>query len=223
MEPKKSTRANLENKKIIFTQIGMIISLALVFLAFEYKSYEARSVVLPPSEPGMWEEDLIPITSQPLEKPPPPAQVVRIQTIDDHLIPDEPVFIDVSITPDIPLAAYIPPPAEEAPIVDDVPRPIAEVMPEFPGGTGALMKFLAEAIRYPPIARERGIQGIVFVSFVIERDGSVSNVEVLRGIGGGCDEEAVRVVETMPRWEPGRQAGKTVRVSYNLPMRFILR
>jgi len=95
-------------------------------------------------------------------------------------------------------------------------------MPEFPGGMAALMKYLAENIKYPSLAKESGIQGRVFINFVVEPDGAISNVKVLRGIGGGCDEEAVRVVERMPKWSPGKQRGKPVRVSYNLPVKFTL-
>jgi protein TonB len=87
---------------------------------------------------------------------------------------------------------------------------------------GELMKYLSENIKYPPLAKESGIQGRVFINFVVEPNGSISNVKVLRGIGGGCDEEAVRVVEKMPKWSPGKQRGKPVRVSYNLPVKFTL-
>ncbi len=99
---------------------------------------------------------------------------------------------------------------------------VAESMPSFPGGMGALMQYLAENIGYPSLAKKSGIQGRVFVNFVVEPDGSITNVKVLRGIGGGCDEEAVRVVEKMPKWSPGKQKGKPVRVSYNLPVKFTL-
>jgi len=99
---------------------------------------------------------------------------------------------------------------------------VVEEAPEFPGGKDALMKFLSDSIRYPKLARNSKIQGFVYVSFIVEPDGSVSNVKVLRGIGGGCDEEAVRVVQSMPKWKPGTQRGETVRVQYSLPIRFVL-
>ena len=84
------------------------------------------------------------------------------------------------------------------------------------------MAFLGKNIKYPALAKESGIQGRVFINFVVEIDGSITDVKVLRGIGGGCDEEAVRVVESMPKWKPGKQRGKPVRVSYNLPVKFTL-
>lgn len=99
---------------------------------------------------------------------------------------------------------------------------VVEQMPEFPGGTDSLFRFLARNITYPAAAREQGIQGRVFVSFVVEKDGAVTHVKVIRGIGGGCDEEAVRVVEMMPDWIPATQRGKPVRVQYNLPIKFSL-
>ncbi|MDN5350906.1 MAG: hypothetical protein PWQ54_2302 [Bacteroidales bacterium] len=99
---------------------------------------------------------------------------------------------------------------------------VVEVMPEYPGGPAAMMNFLANNISYPEQARRDTIQGRVFVNFVVEADGSVSNVKILRGIGGGCDQEAKRVVELMPKWTPGYQRGQAVRVSFNLPVRFAL-
>ena len=100
---------------------------------------------------------------------------------------------------------------------------VVETMPEFPGGTAKMMGFLAANISYPQTARDKGVEGRVYISFVVEKDGSVSDVKVLRGIGGGCDEEAVRVVQSMPNWKPGVQKGKPVKVAYNLPVRFALK
>ena len=98
----------------------------------------------------------------------------------------------------------------------------SEVMPKYPGGIQAMMRFIGENVRYPQEAIDNGIQGRVLVSFVVEKDGSVSDVKVLKGIGSGCDEEAIRVVEAMPKWEPGKDKGKTVRVKYDLPISFKL-
>jgi len=100
---------------------------------------------------------------------------------------------------------------------------IVELMPVFPGGEKSMYKWLIENLKYPQIAREAGIQGTVYINFVIEKDGSISNVNCLRAIGGGCDEEAMRVVKSMPKWEPGKQKGEPARVYFNLPVKFILR
>ncbi|MDR4988829.1 MAG: M56 family metallopeptidase [Bacteroidales bacterium] len=112
--------------------------------------------------------------------------------------------------------------AKDASYEEDVIFTVVEEIPKFPGGTPALMDFIGSNIKYPEAAKDAGIQGTVFVSFVVEPDGSISNIQVLRGIGGGCDEEAVRVVGMMPKWEPGRQRGEAVRVQFNLPVRFAL-
>jgi protein TonB len=95
-----------------------------------------------------------------------------------------------------------------------------EDMPEFPGGEQAMMKFVSENVQYPEEAKEKEISGRVLVGFIVEKDGSVNEVKIVRGIGGGCDEEAVRVVKAMPKWKPGKQDGKTVRVSYTMPFFF---
>ena len=110
----------------------------------------------------------------------------------------------------------------ESAIIDDEVFLVVEVAPEYTGGEDALIKYLSENILYPQVARESNIQGTVYVSFIIEKNGEVSNTKVMRGIGGGCDEEAVRVVKGMPNWIPGTQRGKPVRVQFNLPIRFVL-
>jgi TonB family protein len=99
---------------------------------------------------------------------------------------------------------------------------IVEEMPQYPGGEDALMDYVSKNVVYPSEAQEKGISGRVFVGFIVEKDGSVSNVKVLRGIGGGCDEEAVRVISGLPKWKPGKQDGKPVRVSYQMPINFKL-
>ncbi|MCQ2326506.1 MAG: energy transducer TonB [Bacteroidales bacterium] len=105
---------------------------------------------------------------------------------------------------------------------DDVTFVVLEEYPEFPGGMEALMDFLSKNIKYPEAAKEQGIEGRVFVTFVVEKNGSVNNVKVVRDIGGGCGEEAARVVKMMPKWKPGKQNGKVVRTQFNLPIKFSL-
>jgi protein TonB len=111
-------------------------------------------------------------------------------------------------------------PEPEPDPVEEAPFTIVEDMPEFPGGEAKLYEFLAKHTKYPPMAKDAGIQGIVYLSFVVEKDGSISSIEVLRGIGAGCDEESVRVLKKMPKWVPGKQRGKTVRVNYRMPFRY---
>ncbi|MFA4853138.1 MAG: energy transducer TonB [Bacteroidales bacterium] len=109
-------------------------------------------------------------------------------------------------------------------VIEQLPPPltIVELMPVFDGGEEAMYKWLGDNIKYPQLAKETGITGTVIVTFVIERDGSISGVQLLKGIGGGCDEEAMRVVKAMPKWKIGKQNGIPVRVQFNLPIRFTL-
>jgi protein TonB len=222
MEVKKSPKADLERKKTLFRQVGLIAALAVVFLAFEYKSYDARTINLEQRIVEDIPEEIIPITEQNVKPPPPPPpqQVTVLEIVEDD-VEVEDVEINVEVDQNVAIEVYIPPVIEEE-IVEEEIFTVVESMPEFPGGAGKMMEFIAKNIKYPPMARESGIQGRVFINFVVEPNGSVTNVKVLRGIGGGCDEEAIRVVEAMPKWTPGRQRGKAVRVSFNLPVRFTL-
>jgi len=222
MEPKKYKKADLEGKKTYFFEVGLIIALLVVFAAFEYKSYDKQTIDLQQRAVDDTPEEIIPITEHkpPPPPPPPPKQVTQIKIVEDDVEVEDEIEIDVEAD-DETVVEYVPVEEEEE-IQEAEIFTVVESMPEFPGGTGELYKYLSNSIKYPPLAKESGIQGRVFVNFVVEPDGSISNVKVLRGIGGGCDEEAVRVVENMPSWKPGKQRGKAVRVSYNLPIKFTL-
>jgi protein TonB len=224
MEAKKTEKADLENKKSLFFQIGLIVALLVVFVAFEYKSYDKITVDITSRAVDDTPEEIIPITEQKVKPPPPPPpkQVTKITIVEDDVEVEDDIEIDVDADDDSEMEEYIPQEIEEEEIVEAEIFTVVEAMPEFPGGMGKLMAYLGNNIKYPPLARESGIQGRVFINFVVEPDGKISNVKVLRGIGGGCDEEAIRVVEAMPKWKPGMQRGKPVRVSYNLPVKFTL-
>lgn len=116
-------------------------------------------------------------------------------------------------------------PTSDQQIVEEKIEPflVVEQMPDFPGGESELYKYLQQNIKYPPMARESGITGTVYVRFIVDKRGNISNVTLLRGIGGGCDEEAIRVVSGMPAWNPGKQNGMAVPVYFTLPVKFILR
>lgn len=225
MEAKKSPKADLENKKRIFLQIGLAIALLGVLVAFEWKTYERQVYDLGSLEMDFIEEEDIPITRQETPPPPPPpeASTELIIVEDDVEIEDE-FTIDVEATVNTEVREFTPVVVvqEEEEIAEDVIFTVVEDQPSYPGGEEARIRYLQDNLRYPQMAREAGIQGTVFVTFVVERDGSVTDVRVLRGIGGGCDEEAVRVVQNMPRWNPGRQRGQPVRVQFNMPIRFVL-
>jgi protein TonB len=225
MEEKKSPKANLENKKLMFMQIGMIISLLIAWLAFEHKSYDKREI-----DPSLLnrevtiEEEMVEITKQDEQKPQPvevPKQTTQLEIVQDD-VEVEDIEINAEVEQNEVIEEYVAPEVVEEEVVEQEIFKIVEEMPAFPGGEAKLMEYVAKNVKYPQIARETGVQGRVYVNFVVEPDGSVSNVSVLRGIGGGCDEEAIRVVKSMPKWKPGKQRGKAVRVSYMLPVNFKL-
>ncbi len=217
MRTKKSASKNLENKKTVFFQIGLIVSLLLVFYAFQWKQYEKREIVMPNSTTVIFEVDDIPLTFPDQPKPPPPPAMSQLEIVDDTQDAPDVFFIDVSSDPFAPVKEYAPvmPPPKPEEVPDERIFIAVEEMPEFPGGEQALISYLASSTNYPHLARSMNIQGTVFVSFVVETDGSISNVELTRGIGGGCDEEALRVISGMPQWKPGKQSGRPVRVSFS--------
>ncbi len=224
MESKKSPKADLEGKKIIFTQLGLIIALAAILLAFEWKSYDKTVEGFGERVVEDIPEEIIPITEQKVKPPPPPPpkKVVVINVVEDDVEVEEDLIIDAEADEETEMEEFIPIEVEEE-VVEEAPIfTVVESMPEFKGGMQQLYTYLGNNIKYPVMAKESGIQGKVYVTFVVEKDGSITDVKVLRGIGGGCDEEAVRVVQSMPRWSPGKQRGKPVRVQYNLPVRFTL-
>ena len=225
MEEKKSPKAELECKKLMFIQIGMIISLFIAWLAFEHKSYDKREI-----DPSLLnrevvlDEEMVEITKQEEQKPQPvemPKQTTQLEIVQDDVEVDD-IEINAEVEQNEVIEEYVAPEVVDEEVVEQEIFKIVEEMPSFPGGEAKLMEYVGKNIKYPQIARETGIQGRVFVNFVVEPDGSVSNVTVLRGIGGGCDEEAMRVVKNMPKWKPGKQRGKAVRVQYMLPVNFRL-
>lgn len=223
MEEKKSLKANLENWKITFFLIGLLISLVITWRVFETKRYDKIEIADVGRTAEVVEEEMVEITKQE-QKPQPvevPKQTTQIQVVEDN-VEVEDVEINAEVDQNEVIEEYVAPEVEEEEVVETEVFTIVEEMPEFPGGMNKLGEYLAKSIKYPQMAREAGIQGRVFITFVIEKDGSVTNVQVLRPLGGGCDEEAVRVVKSMPKWKPGKQRGKAVRVSYNLPVNFKL-
>lgn len=223
METKKSNRADLEKRRLMFTQIGLIVSLALAWMVFETKSYGKQEIRTFDGTTETIPDDLVPVTIQ--EKPQPiekPKVVNMITVVDNNEEIESEIDIDVNVEEDEPIEPTIPIDIIEEEIVEEVPFIIVENMPTFPGGEKKMMEYVAKNVKYPQLAKEVGTQGRVFVSFVVEKDGSITNVTILRGIGSGCDEEAMRVVKSMPKWNPGLQCGRAVRVSCNLPINFKL-
>jgi protein TonB len=228
MELKKSQQADLETKKGLFFQLGLVFTLAITLLAFEWKSYDKLEVTdMGARQASDIPEEMVQITQQQNTPPPPPAPAVTtvINIVDNDAKVDDDFMIDAEADETTQVEEYKPvvvAQVEEEEVAEAEIFTVVEESPSFPGGDESRIKFLQENIKYPQMARESGISGTVYVTFVVERNGSVTDVKVLRGIGGGCDEEAIRVIQAMPSWNPGKQRGKPVRVQFNMPIKFTL-
>ncbi|MEN6618543.1 MAG: energy transducer TonB [Rikenellaceae bacterium] len=230
MEIKKTPKANLENKKFLFTEIGLILSLVLVLLAFEWKSYEKSVSTLGNESATIIEDEMIPITT---ETPPPPPEMPKIPVVSDVL---EVVDDDMKLSNDliintednsklgVEIKEYVKGGREEVIEEEEIPFLIVEEKPTFQGGDeNEFTKWVFARLVYPEIAKENGIQGRVTLQFLVNTDGSVSDVKVLRGVDPSLDKEAVRIVSSSPKWKPGRQRNKPVKVRYTFPVIFQLR
>lgn len=227
METKKTPRATLEDKRILFFELGLILSLLTVFCAFSYSSAVRNTSSLLETEQFVEVEDMIPITH---ETPPEPPQAPSLPQLSEYLeIVDDEVetmeiisFDDLEI--DIPVYDYFPEVVEEPVEEEDIPFVAVEEKPTFRGGdANTFSRWISENINYPETAREVGLQGRVILQFTVMKDGSVGNVKLLRGVDPLLDKEAMRVVSASPKWEPGRQRDRAVNVSYTFPVIFQLR
>ena len=209
-------------------EIGLVVILALALVAFNIKSYDkevkevntrvaqseidAEVLNTPPEElppPPPPEQEIVATDLKVVENDEQPINEVGLINADDNANKAQETFVKVEVK-------------EEEEVVEEEVFLVVEDDPEFPGGLSALSQYLASNIKYPQLAKENNITGKVFVSFVVEKDGSVGQVKILRDIGGGCGAEAVRVVKAMPKWKPGKQRGKPVRTQFNLPVDFSL-
>ena len=228
MDSKKSPKADLENKKNVFFMLGLVIALGVTLAAFEWTTKATKAESLGSIQTQAVEEEIIPITREqevkPPPPPPPPKVVEVLNIVDDNVKIEDELKIDdteANKTTIIDVAPVIQAQEEEEEEEAQVFF-IVEDMPEFPGGELALRKYIANAIKYPVIAQENGIQGKVYVTFVVDKDGSISDARIARGVDASLDKEALRVVGTLPKWKPGKQRGKPVRVSYTVPINFVL-
>jgi protein TonB len=228
MEAKKTPKADLEKRRGLYLEIGLVVILALALVAFNIKSYDkevkevntrvaqseidAEVLNTPPEElppPPPPEQEIVATDLKVVENDEQPINEVGLINADDNANKAQETFVKVEVK-------------EEVEEVEEEVFLVVEDDPEFPGGLSALSQYLASNIKYPQLAKENNITGKVFVSFVVEKDGSVGQVKILRDIGGGCGAEAVRVVKAMPKWKPGKQRGKPVRTQFNLPVDFSL-
>ena len=226
MLPKKSERANLEKSKGLYFQLGLLITISLILIAFEWTSGSLGDNMYDTAKLEQMEEEIIPITRQQEPEPPKPPEPPKVTEIlnivdDDVEIDDELQLDDFEVDQDqaIKIIEYVEEEEEENMEIFY----IVEDMPKFMGqGMEAFYKFIGENLRYPMIAQENGITGKVFISFVVDRNGKVKNAHVVRGVDPALDKEALRVVNASPSWTPGKQRGKSVQVSLTLPIGFSL-
>lgn len=223
MESKKTEKADLDNKSPFFFSIGLLITMGLVVSAFESKQYDETLLDLGARNTNAFEEM---VEVPPTDIPPPPAPTVQqpqvVEVPDEEEIKDDiKVNLDVEVTEDTKVEEIVVQAEEPKEETDEVFTVVEEsATPK--GGMQAFYKYVGEKIKYPPQARRMGIEGRVFVEFVINKDGSLSDVRAIKGIGAGCDEEAVRIVQSAPSWNPGKQRGKPVKQRYTLPIIFKL-
>ncbi len=222
---KKSKKADLENKRNTFFLLGLLIALGLVLFAFEWKTTPQKPMNFENTSVGVDDDVFIPST--PPEKGEPPQQLIEapvFNLVDNNaIIDDEFLGFDSDFDEDNQdLLDFVFTSGNDKTEEIDEPFISVQDMPEFPGGEKALLNYLATKVKYPVIAQENGIQGKVFVSFVVDEKGNITNVTLLRGVDKSLDNEAIRVVRSMPKWKPGKQRGKAVKVSFTLPITFQL-
>jgi len=207
------------------TLLGIFSGLSLFLVLLEWRFYADVKSQLGELNVSEEVEELPPITQQEEIKPPPPPPQpqTNIEVVENTQEEKEIASTEATEQTEVQPVAPPPPPPEEKKVEEPQVYVIVEEMPEFPGGDAALLQYIQSNIRYPTYAREAGIQGTVFVSFVVDENGNVRDVQVLKGIGGGCDEEAVRVIKSLPKFKPGKQRGKPVRVKMQVPIRFVLK
>jgi protein TonB len=227
MNAKKSPNATLEDKKFMYLLMGLVMVLSLFYIGLEWTKSEVTVYEGDFTSQLAEEEIEIIQTAQELPPPPPPPapEIVEVLNVVENDV--QVAEVEINTEDDKNKAVDMTPPAttigtgivEEE---DNVVFQVVETMPSFPGGDAALFKFLNDNIKYPVIAQENGIQGRVICQFVVNRDGSIVDVEVVRSVDPSLDKEAIRVIKAMPNWAPGKQRGKAVRVKYTLPVNFRL-
>ena len=231
MEIKKSAKANLENKKLLFTEIGLIIALVVVYIAFDWSTSDKQVSVFEETAEVVEAEEMIPITQ---ETPPPPPTAApkipilsdQIDIVDDEIQVDDNLFMNLEddASMGVEIMDYVETVEEEVVEEEAIPFQFVEEKPSFMGGdANAFSKWVNERLVYPEIAKENGVSGRVTLQFTVNTDGTVSNIKVLRGVDPSLDKEAVRVVSMSPKWTPGKRRDRAVKVTYTFPVIFQLR
>jgi len=225
MQVKKSEKASLERDKVIYVLMGLVFVLSLVYVALEWTEHEVTKYEVSDTEFLFEEEVEIQQTSQETPPPPPPPAVQEVEVLNvvEDNVETESIEVNTEDDKETEVVISAPVDAPDEDEEEEVVFVVVEKMPEFPGGQQALFKYLSENVKYPVIAQENGIQGRVICQFVVNKDGAIVDVEVVRSGGDpSLDKEAIRVIKSMPKWKPGQQRGKPVRVKYTVPVNFKL-
>jgi protein TonB len=227
MEVKKNPQADLERLRSTFTQIGLAVVLGLLLVAFNWTTRERSIGDLGQIIAIDLEEEMIATEREEKPEPPPPPPPPKEEVIEElTVVENDEDVADLNINTEATEQTMIVQTEIKIrqEVIEEEPEIflVVEEQPEFPGGMASLMKYLQQNIKYPQIAKENGISGRVFVNFVVDDKGNITKIKVIRGVDPALDAEAIRVVENMPRWKPGKQRGKAVYVSYNLPINFVL-
>ena len=229
MEVKKSQKASLENKRLLFVEIGFVLALLVTLGAFEWSSKEKQDTSLFAEQAEVIEEEMVPITQ---ETPPPPPEMAKIPVLSDQIdIIDDDIKVNDNILNleddsnlGVEIQDYVEEVKEEVVEEETIPFQLVEEKPKFQGGdANDFSKWVNQRLVYPEVAKENGVQGRVMLQFTVKTDGSVSDVKVLRGVDPSLDKEAVRVVSMSPKWTPGKQRDRKVKVTYTFPVIFQLR
>lgn len=227
MEAKKSKKAAIEDQRGSWLLMGVIVALSFMFVSFEWTRHDKSIAAISSSDESIFVDELVPITfpEEKLEPPPPPetkvTEWIEIVTNEQEVTSTVATLSSEEGKPYE--VVWVPPVVETKEVEEDIIHVSAEFMPEFPGGTSALMKYLNSNIKYPTISQEIGSEGRVIVQFVVDKDGTITDPVVARGVDAHLDKEALRVISAMPKWKPGTQNGKKVRVKYTVPVAFRLR
>ncbi len=229
MEIKKTENASLENKRLLFVEVGFVISLLITLAGFSWGSKEKKVALFDEGPVEIIEDEMVPITE---ETPPPPPETPKIPVLSDQIeIVEDDIKVEdniINLEDDddlgVEIMEYVEGPEEEEIEEEAIPFQLVEEKPSFRGGdANAFSKWVNERLVYPEIAKENGVQGRVMLQFTVNPDGTVSNVRVLRGVDPSLDKEAVRVVASSPKWTPGKQRDRAVKVTYTFPVIFQLR
>ena len=223
MELKKDPKADVYKRTGLHFAIGLLCTMGLVLTAFNWRVYDQQSMLEGPETLALNEELIIPPTEQPPPPKPPKIQQPRIQEVEEELDEEIEVDLDIEIQQDTEIPDVVMDP-DDGPEEEEADKvfTFVESQPSPLGGMAAWRKYLRKNLKYPYRSKRLGVEGTVYVGFVVEKDGSLTDIQIVRGVSDDIDEEAIRVFKNSPEWNPGKQRGRPVRVRYTMRLVFKL-